>query len=36
MLRTALNTPDKFTVTFELVPRQGFRGKQVDPLLDFA
>ncbi len=36
MLRTALNTPDEFTVTFELVPRQGFNRKQVDPLLDFA
>ncbi|MCW5204280.1 MAG: methylenetetrahydrofolate reductase C-terminal domain-containing protein [Candidatus Electrothrix communis] len=36
MFRTALNTSDEFTVTFELVPRQGFDGKQVDPLLDFA
>ncbi|MDU9048294.1 MAG: methylenetetrahydrofolate reductase C-terminal domain-containing protein [Candidatus Electrothrix sp. Rat3] len=36
MLRTALKKPDEFTVTFELVPRQGFDGKQVDPLLDFA
>ncbi|CAK8717564.1 Methylenetetrahydrofolate reductase [Candidatus Electrothrix laxa] len=36
MLRTALNTPDEFTVTFELVPRQGFDGKQIDPLLNFA
>ena len=36
MLRTALTTPDNFTVTFELVPGQGFDRKQVDPLLDFA
>lgn len=36
MLQTALNTPEYFTVTFELVPRQGFDRKDVDPLLDFA
>lgn len=36
MLETALNTPEYFTITFELVPRQGFDCKQVDPLLDFA
>ena len=36
MFRTALNTPDCFTVTFELVPRQGFDREHVDPLLDFA
>jgi methylenetetrahydrofolate reductase (NADPH) len=36
MLQTALNTPDTFTVTFELVPGQGFDRKQIDPLLDFA
>ncbi len=36
MLQTALNNPDNFTVTFELVPGQGFDRKQVDPLLDFA
>jgi methylenetetrahydrofolate reductase (NADPH) len=36
MLRTALNIPDNFTVTFELVPGQGFDRKQVDPLLEFA
>ncbi|MCI5131653.1 MAG: hypothetical protein D3904_09035 [Candidatus Electrothrix sp. EH2] len=36
MLQTALNTPEYFTVTFELVPRQGFDRKHVDPLLDFA
>ena len=36
MLETALNTPEYFTITFELVPRQGFDRKQVDPLLDFA
>ncbi|MCI5150812.1 MAG: methylenetetrahydrofolate reductase, partial [Candidatus Electrothrix sp. MAN1_4] len=36
MLETALNTPEYFTITFELVPRQGFARKQVDPLLDFA
>ncbi|WP_339138069.1 MAG: methylenetetrahydrofolate reductase C-terminal domain-containing protein [Candidatus Electrothrix sp. GW3-4] len=36
MLQTTLNTPSEFTYTFELVPRQGFDRKQVDPLLDFA
>jgi methylenetetrahydrofolate reductase (NADPH) len=36
MLQTALHTPEYFTVTFELVPRQGFNRDHVDPLLDFA
>ncbi|XOF32163.1 MAG: methylenetetrahydrofolate reductase C-terminal domain-containing protein [Candidatus Electrothrix sp. YB6] len=36
MLRTALNDPDKFTITYELVPRQGFAGKHVNRLLRFA
>ena len=36
MFQTALSIPDEFTVTFELVPRQGFDRQQVDPLLDFA
>ncbi|MCI5221501.1 MAG: hypothetical protein D3924_02160, partial [Candidatus Electrothrix sp. AR4] len=36
MLRTALNTPNEFTVTYELVPRQGFDGKRVNRLLDFS
>ncbi|XCN72073.1 MAG: methylenetetrahydrofolate reductase C-terminal domain-containing protein [Candidatus Electrothrix aestuarii] len=36
MLQTALSTPGEFTLTFELVPRQGFDREHVDPLLDFA
>ncbi|MCI5138535.1 MAG: methylenetetrahydrofolate reductase, partial [Candidatus Electrothrix sp. AR1] len=36
MFQTALNTPEYFTITFELVPRHGFNGDHVDSLLDFA
>lgn len=36
MLKTALNDPNEFTVTFELVPRQGFDGKRVNRLLEFS
>jgi methylenetetrahydrofolate reductase (NADPH) len=36
MLRAALNSPDDFSFTYELVPGQGCCGKKVERLLDFA
>lgn len=36
MLRTSLNTPQEFTITYELVPGQGCGGKRLDRLLDFS
>ncbi len=36
MLKTALNDPNEFTVTYELVPRQEFDGKRINRLLEFA
>lgn len=36
MLRTALNSSDDFSFTYELVPGQGCCGKKVERLLDFA
>lgn len=34
--RTSLTNPDEFTIAYELVPGQGFGGKQVERLLDFS
>ena len=34
--RTSLTNPNEFTIAYELVPGQGFGGKQVDRLLDFS
>ena len=34
--RTSLTNPNEFTIAYELVPGQGFGGKQVERLLDFS
>lgn len=36
MFEDSLNSPDLFTITYELVPGQGAGGKKIDRLLDFA
>lgn len=36
MLRTALNRPDAFTLTYELVPGKGCGGRRLDRLLEFS
>ncbi len=36
MLRTSLNKPQEFTITYELVPGQGCGGKRLERLLDFS
>ena len=36
MLRTSLNTPQEFTITYELVPGQGCGGKRLERLLEFS
>ncbi|MCW5199326.1 hypothetical protein VU05_01100 [Desulfobulbus sp. F1] len=36
MLKTALQRPHEFIITYELIPGQGSSGRRVERMLDFA